>query len=193
MTQQRHLSGGYQSSPYKHPSHAVAQGLGWFSIGLGLAELLAPRAMARGLGMEGNERLLMLYGLREIATGIGVLAMRDPAPAVWARVAGDVLDLATLGRYAGQGNARRANVLTAIGAVASVTVVDWGCARALSSEADLPREIPNYRDRVGMPRSPDAMRGIARDAAAVGMNFVRDGGRSPRAPAVDLPAATPSL
>jgi len=71
--------------------------------------------------------------------------------------------------------------------------VDWGCARALSSEADLPREIPNYRDRVGMPRSPDAMRGIARDAAAVGMNFVRDGGRSPRAPAVDLPAATPSL
>ena len=193
MTRQRHLSGGYQSSPYKHPSHAVAQGLGWFSIGLGLAELLAPRVMARGLGMEGNERLLMLYGLREIATGIGVLAMRDPAPAVWARVAGDVLDLATFGRYAGRGNARRANVLTAMGAVAGVAAVDWGCARALSAEADLPRRIPDYRDRVGMSRSPDAMRGIARDAANTGMNFVREGGPSVRAPAVDLPAATPSL
>lgn len=32
------------------PGH-VATGLGWFSIGLGLAELLAPREVARVTGM----------------------------------------------------------------------------------------------------------------------------------------------
>jgi hypothetical protein len=32
--------------------------LGWFSIGLGLAEILAPRALCRALGMEGREALV---------------------------------------------------------------------------------------------------------------------------------------
>jgi hypothetical protein len=35
-------------------AHSMARGLGWFSIGLGLAEELAPRTLTRGLGMEGN-------------------------------------------------------------------------------------------------------------------------------------------
>ena len=39
-------------------AHSMARGLGWFSIGLGLAEVLAPRAVTRGLGMEGNEQLV---------------------------------------------------------------------------------------------------------------------------------------
>jgi hypothetical protein len=34
---------------------SMARGLGWFSLGLGVAEMLAPRALTRGLGMEGNE------------------------------------------------------------------------------------------------------------------------------------------
>ena len=53
-------------------AHSMARGLGWFSIGLGLAEVLAPRVLTRGLGME-NEQLVRAYGLREIATGIGIL------------------------------------------------------------------------------------------------------------------------
>jgi hypothetical protein len=32
-------------------AHSMARGLGWFSIGLGLAEVLAPRSLTRGLGM----------------------------------------------------------------------------------------------------------------------------------------------
>ena len=55
-------------------AHSMARGLGWFSIGLGLAEVLAPRALTRGLGMEGNEQLVQAYGLREIPTGIGILS-----------------------------------------------------------------------------------------------------------------------
>jgi hypothetical protein len=82
-----------------HPdsqTDALARGLGVFSIALGLYELLAPRSLTRALGMQGNETLVRGYGLREIATGVGILAAKDPTPWIWGRVAGDGLDLATL-------------------------------------------------------------------------------------------------
>src|SRR3954471_18313965 len=72
------------------PGIGLARFLGWFSIGLGMAELLAPREMAR-LGGVRQEGLLQAYGLREIATGIGILSSPQPAGWLWARVAGDAL------------------------------------------------------------------------------------------------------
>jgi hypothetical protein len=77
-------------------AHSVARGLGWFSIVLGLAEILAPRALTRGLGMEGHEQIVRAYGVREIATGIGILSSTHPVPWIWGRVGGDALDIATL-------------------------------------------------------------------------------------------------
>ena len=50
-------------------SDRMARALGWFSIGLGMTELLAPRRITRALGMEGTEGLLRFYGAREIASG----------------------------------------------------------------------------------------------------------------------------
>jgi hypothetical protein len=47
----------------------LARALGWFSIALGLAELLAPRRIASALGMEGKEALVRVFGAREIAAG----------------------------------------------------------------------------------------------------------------------------
>lgn len=44
----------------------VTRGLAWFGIGLSLAELLAPQAVAR---VDGLERLLQAFGVREIASG----------------------------------------------------------------------------------------------------------------------------
>ncbi len=77
----------------------LARGLGWFSIGLGLAEVLAPRAIARISGVRSsNAALIRLFGLREIASGIAIFSQGErPAAAVWSRVAGDALDLAALG------------------------------------------------------------------------------------------------
>src|SRR5215216_7214197 len=76
----------------------LAKGLGWFSIGLGLAELLAPRAIANISGVS-NARtgLIRLYGLRELAAGVMIFSQENPAAGVWSRVAGDALDLASLG------------------------------------------------------------------------------------------------
>ena len=63
----------------------VARGLGWFSIALGVAELMAPRAVARATGMRRSDTLMRAYGLREIGAGIGLLTARDPTPWLWAR------------------------------------------------------------------------------------------------------------
>ena len=67
----------------------VARGLGWFSIGLGLTEVFAGRQLGRVLGMEDKNGLLRTFGVREVATGIAILATEQPRAGVWARVAGD--------------------------------------------------------------------------------------------------------
>ncbi|WP_162917407.1 cyclase dehydrase [Dongia deserti] len=139
----------------------MAQGLGLFSIALGAAELLAPRKLARALDIEGQERLLQAYGLREIGTGIGLLMNDRRAPWMWARVAGDVLDLATLGAAMGSSRRREA-VALAIGSVAMVTALDIACARALSQDSQHEeRWYPDYSDRSGFMRPAEEMRGAA--------------------------------
>jgi hypothetical protein len=156
--------------PDGRSAHTLAQGLGWFSIGLGLAEAVAPERLARFLGMEGSAQLIRLYGIREIVTGVGILAQRDPVPGLWARVGGDALDLATLAPGLGPGNRQRQNVALALAAVAGVMVLDVVCARALSNAVKersrpRPRLIRDYSARRGMPRPPADMRGAAADFA----------------------------
>jgi hypothetical protein len=141
----------------------LARGLGIFSIGLGIMEVAAPRALARWLGMRGQERLIQAYGLREIATGVGILASKDPTPWIWGRVAGDALDLATLATAVEKRNDREANVGIAMAAVAGVTALDVYCAKALSGESPTPLPpLRDYSDRSGLPKPPHAMRGVAR-------------------------------
>lgn len=156
-------------APRDLSADSVARGLGWFSIGLGLAEVLMPRAIARGVGMRGQETLLQAYGAREIATGIGILYSENRAPWIWGRVAGDVLDLATLATRV-KGNRRKGGIALAIGAVAGVAALDAACAQSLTSKQ---RSKPqsraaarDYSDRVGMPKAPELMRGAASDFQA---------------------------
>src|SRR5947208_1082336 len=138
---------------------ALARGLGWFSIGLGLAEMLAPRMLTEQMGMQGKEPLLRFYGAREMAAGVGILMSDNPGPWVWGRVAGDALDLATLAAGLDKQNPRKGNVAIALAAVAGVTALDCISAQALTGTS---RAAPDYSDRRGMPRPPEEMRGIAR-------------------------------
>lgn len=141
---------------------ALARGLGWFSIGLGLAEILAPKKLTEQLGMQGSETLLRFYGAREMAAGVGILVTGNPAPWIWGRVAGDALDLATLATGLDEHNPRRGSAAVALAAVAGVTALDGICARALGAERRR-KAVPDYSDRRGMPKPPDEMRGAARD------------------------------
>jgi hypothetical protein len=136
----------------------MARALGWFSIGLGLAEALLPAAVSRASGIKGDERLVRGYGAREIANGVGILTAKDPTPWIWARVAGDVMDISTL---ATRGSVKGSAL--ALIAVAGVAALDVACASKLKSEKQRPRgPTRDYSDRSGLPESPDQMRGAAR-------------------------------
>jgi len=142
----------------------LARGLGIFSLVLGIAEVAAPRALARALGMKGQEGLIAGYGLREIATGIGILASKDPTPWIWGRVAGDGLDLATLATALEGRNPNKGNVGIAMAAVAGVTALDVYCAQTLSRETPHPLPpLQDYSDRTGYPRGIERSHGAARD------------------------------
>ena len=102
----------------------IAKGLGIFGIALGLAELLAPAWLGRFIGAgDQHKRLIQLFGVREIAAGVVVLASPRPTAGLWARVAGDVLDLAALGA-ALRASQQRGRLAGALGAVAGVSALD---------------------------------------------------------------------
>jgi hypothetical protein len=116
----------------RSPSHGLANALGFLSLGLGAAELMAPKAMAKWLGMRHGAPILQAYGAREIASGMGILATSNKAPAMWSRVAGDALDIASLVSVAIERPSKRRNAAIALAAVAGVTALDIACAVALS-------------------------------------------------------------
>src|ERR1044072_3699307 len=111
----------------------LAKGLGWFSVGLGLAELLAPRAIA-GISGVSKERtgLIRLHGLRELAAGIAIFSQKKPTGAMWSRVAGDALDLVSLSVACTSPDAKRGRITFATANVVAVTALDIICAMQLS-------------------------------------------------------------
>jgi uncharacterized membrane protein len=115
-------------------TEALATGLGWFSIALGLAEVGAPRSVARLIGIradDSTESVLRAMGAREIATGIAILAQPDRATWLWSRVGGDTLDLSLLGTALNQQGADRGRLAGAIAAVLGVTALDVKAAQGL--------------------------------------------------------------
>lgn len=114
----------------------LARGLGWFSIGLGLAEALAPRAVAKIAGVDDEDtRLIRLYGLREIASGISIFMQGEhPTEAVWSRVAGDALDIASLVKAFTSKKSSKGRLAFATANVLAVTALDVLCAYQLSKD-----------------------------------------------------------
>lgn len=114
----------------------LARGLGWFSIGLGLAELLAPKAIASISGVSNKHTgLIRLYGLRELAAGVAIFSQKEPAAGLWSRVAGDALDLASLGVAFTSPDAKRGRVAFATANVLAVTALDLIAAKQLSTSS----------------------------------------------------------
>lgn len=115
---------------------ALARGLGWFSIGLGLAQLLAPRGMSRAIGVGDQAMLMRVIGLREIGTGVALLSQREPTPWVETRVVGDVMDLGLLALAAYGAGADRDRIAGTTVAVAGIAALDVYCAAQLERERD---------------------------------------------------------
>ncbi len=112
-------------------THRLARALGWFSVGLGLTELVSGEELDRYLGTGHHEGTLRLFGLRELGAGAVILAQREPnAASVWSRVGGDVMDLLFLGRAleAQKNKAKLERLTFATATVAAITALDIYCA-----------------------------------------------------------------
>lgn len=134
----------------------LARALGWFSVGLGLAALAAPGRLAQFVGLAGNggnHALLRAIGLREIASGVGILTQDDPSSWLWTRVGGDALDLALLTRAMGDEHADRGRVAAATAAVIGVTAVDAYATRQMTQDQDEDGSSVQESDQ-SAPRAP---------------------------------------
>ena len=120
----------------------MARGLGWFSIGLGLCELLAPGTIKRNVGTPGPKGLLQSYGAREIITGVAILTSDRPVTMTWARVAGDILDLMTLAPALDGRNPHRFAAEGAVAFVALATLMDAYVALQGDEIEDKARYLP---------------------------------------------------
>jgi uncharacterized membrane protein len=142
---------------------SLATFLGWFSLGLGLTELFAPRGLARAIGLRpshATSAVLQGLGLREIASGAGILANPESKEWVGSRVGGDVMDLALLG-VALLGSERPKRTLLASAAVLGVGALDLLATEQLAEARKSPsREGPKATEShvlrsitIGCPRS----------------------------------------
>ena len=100
----------------------LGMGLGWFSLALGLVELARPALVARYAGVPQRPRILRAIGLRELASGAGILFRPHRPGWLWSRVAGDAMDLALLVASGRSRPGRRVALATA--AVAGVATLD---------------------------------------------------------------------
>jgi hypothetical protein len=134
-----------------YPEDRLAKSLGWFSIGLGLFEMLAAPRVTRTLGLDGMEPVVRAFGAREVASGVATLSTEKEV-GLWSRLAGDALDLAALSKGLAPHNSNRTNVKLAMCAVAGVTLLDALAAasvRARKRRSATPRD---YSDRSGFPK-----------------------------------------
>ena len=112
----------------------LARAVGWFSLGLGLPQAAAPRDFAQAIGVSGDadsRAVVRLVGLRELACGVGIVARPRSSAWFWARVAGDLMDLALLGRALSSDGAQRNRTAAAAAAVVGITIQDLLLARRL--------------------------------------------------------------
>ncbi len=154
-------------------TEALARGLGWFSLGLGVTALAAPGPLARLIGAPADSRttsFVRLVGLRELASGAFVLSKTHAPAPLWARAAGDLIDLTLLGAAARSPRANRARIATAVAAVMGVTMLDVLGGRGLGGSRTLRaaarsrrREGITVRKAITIRRSPEEVYGYWRD------------------------------
>ncbi|MEP6657094.1 MAG: SRPBCC family protein [Betaproteobacteria bacterium] len=144
----------------------LARALGWFSVALGVAEVMAPRRVGKAIGFDRHPGLMQAVGLREIASGIGILTLQRQPDWLWSRVAGDAVDLALLGAAMNSKRSNRGRLVAATVAVAGVAALDIYCSRQLSRNDANGRDNgsqQSMREMVTVAASPEACYGLWRN------------------------------
>jgi uncharacterized membrane protein len=113
----------------------LADFLGWFSLGLGATQLVAPGRLnaVAGIRDDAASRLAQRFvGVREVVAFALIEADRPrPVGPLWGRVAGDAIDLVLLGNAWSRKRASAARLAATIANIAAVTALDVYAARRL--------------------------------------------------------------
>lgn len=131
----------------------LARFLGWFSVGLGMTQLAAPRVLCRVVGADGrgaSPAIMRAMGARELLQGLGILTRTRPTGWMWSRVAGDVLDVAAVA-LVGVRN-RRARSIGVLAGLLPIGAADVNEARYLSQRRGEPRSGKRIRKTVTIAR-----------------------------------------
>ncbi len=125
----------YESRRRAAVDQQAAQCLGWTSIVVGLTELLSPKQLEKKMGVGNGQvtGILRVLGIREIMHGIDLLSHEDPAPGLWSRVFGDLLDGVLLSTAATR-TKNPGGLATIFAAVLPVVVADIFFAPRLSKD-----------------------------------------------------------
>ena len=121
---------------------ALATSLGLASLGLGVPQALSPGRFDRLIGVEPDSQrraiTVLACGVRELTAGAGILVLGPARPAgwMWARVAGDGLDLFLLARALVSKRTDPARIAAATAAVAGIAAADLYTAIRLSRSPD---------------------------------------------------------
>jgi len=136
ITRRRHQPRSAESAGGIPQSKRLAEGLGYASLGLGAVQVVAPRVVAWLTGTrpsQAHKSVMRAVGLRELAVGAGLLSANTTSPWLWARAAGDVMDLAMLGSGLASKRVGRRRRVLAITAVAGATALDVVAGRQISA------------------------------------------------------------
>jgi len=154
------------------PAMRASRLLGWASFATGAAELLAPRRVARAVGLPEESALLVrACGVRQMMTGVGAHSVY-PVPALWGRFAGDLIDLGALAVAARRPErGRDKGAWIAMGATLGLAALDAAIAGRLAAatkEGKTAGPPKDYSSRSGFPGGVEAARGagIVQDALA---------------------------
>lgn len=162
----------------------LARGLGWFSIALGVTELVAPGRLARSVGLDDKKGLIRAYGVRELASAVPTLSV-DKWVGLASRIGGDALDLATLATGLRRDNPKRRNAGLAMALVAGITLLDvLAYSRVKAAHRRSPASNRDYGDRTGLPRGVQASRGLALQDFETPIDYRAEGTVAPAVPAL---------
>jgi uncharacterized membrane protein len=140
----------------------LAQVMGWFSIGLGLAELLAPRALGRAIGVGDHPAVFTLVGARQLISGVGLLSERGAGNWAWSRAAGDAIDIALLSAALRSPNARPGRIALAATTLLGLAAFDLYAGRRLMQSGFAIPEI-RINEVVAINSTPQALYAFWRD------------------------------
>lgn len=117
------------------PAQGMALGIGWISLGIGLALTLAPGRSAALLGWEDREDLARVIGAGDLIIGTGLLADRSRPRWMLARAFLNVVLAGSYARVLADGTARRRRAGGGLVLMAVLTVVDYSLSRRLRGGA----------------------------------------------------------